>query len=209
MRKARRRRARSLAFVVVTSLFSAFILASLLKSPASAQAAGAAGLRIIRSDASGVVFEFNVPSYQLSRREVDGERYEVLSAEGLEAWSEAEGAPLLPMRGVLVGAPQGAQISVHVLAQEVEELPQRIRLLPSPTTQIERPALETRRYRNSGVKYERNPEAYGRDAFTPEATARLGAMGYMRSQRFAQISLHPFQYNAAQGRARWVKQMRV
>lgn len=166
-------------------------------------------LRVLQADANGVVFALSVPSYQLSQRTINGVTFDVLSAPNTEPSADRPGAPQLPMRGVLIAVPQSAEVSVRVIAQQAEELPRRLHLLPIPAAQIERKGLDTQSYVNKGLVYSKNETLYARDGFEPETPVRLGTVGFMRSQRFAQIALFPFQYNAAQQRARWLKQLTV
>ncbi|MEP7198755.1 MAG: C25 family cysteine peptidase [Chloroflexota bacterium] len=204
----RPRSARGLVGISLVALCVAAALTFALASP-TAESAGGDGLRVLQSDANGVLLELNVTAYQLAQRTVDGQTFDVLTAPDTVLKDNVPGAPQLPMRGVLLGIPADADVSVQVVAQQTAELPQSLRLLPGPTTIIERDAHDELSARNAGAKYNVDAAQYARDVFAPQSPAQLGVVGYMRSQRFAQLSLFPFQYNAAQRRVQWVKQLRV
>ncbi len=178
-------------------------------SPTSAQTLAGNGLRLVKSDTTSVVFELSVPTYRLARRTINGVTFDALSAPGMEPNVDAPGNPQLPIRGVLIAVPQGADVSVRVLLQEAIEIPGRVNLLPIATPRVDRQGFDTRSYNYVGENYTPNHQAYSRNNFEPESPVRLGTTGFLRSQRFAQITLFSFQYNAAQQRVRWLKRLTV
>lgn len=209
-----RRRRRSpgawLALIIGLPALVAAGLFALLAQPApGVESASTDGLRVLRSDLNGVVLELTVSSYQLSRRTVDGATYDVLSAPGLEAKGAVPGAPQLPMRGLSVAVPQGAQVEARVLDAQSEEIPGTLHLLPEPTEQIDTGSGNPFNYQNLGRRYVPAAALYARSAFEPQARVTLGTDGFMRSQRFVQVSLYPFAYNALLQKVRWSRRLTI
>jgi hypothetical protein len=174
-------------------------------APTAAQTTPRDGVRVIKSDATSIILELSVPTYQLTR----GAVFDALTAPGAEPSADAPGDPQLPVRGVLIAIPQGAEINLRVLAQDAVEIPGRVNLSPIPTSRVQRNRLDTQNYNYAGVDFTPNPQTYARDHFEPGVPVRAGATGFLRSQRFAQITLFPFQYNAAQQRVRWIARLVV
>ncbi|MBI5303655.1 MAG: hypothetical protein HY868_16080 [Chloroflexi bacterium] len=166
-------------------------------------------MRLIKSDTNSVVFELSVPTYQLARRTFNGNAFDALSAPGTQSSMDVPGNPQLPVRGVLIAIPQGADISVRVLSQEAVEIPGRLNLSPIPMPRVDRKGYDTKSYNFVGEDYLPNRQSYARNSFEPASVAQVGSTGFLRSQRWAQITLFPFQYNAAQQRVRWFKRMTV
>ncbi|MBI5648868.1 MAG: hypothetical protein HZC40_00215, partial [Chloroflexi bacterium] len=208
-RAQKRLSARSGRVATVAALIGLVGIVFFFASPTSAQPAASDGLRLIKSDTHSVVFELSVPTYQLARRARNGIAFDVLAAPGTEPNADTPGDPQLPVRGLLIAIPQGAEIVLRVLAQESVEIPGRVNLAPIPTPRIDRQRFDTQNYRYAGVDDTPNPQAYARNNFEPASPARVGTTGYLRSQRFAQITLSPFQYHAAQQRVRWIKRLTV
>ncbi|TMC47700.1 MAG: hypothetical protein E6J26_11110, partial [Chloroflexi bacterium] len=201
--------AKRLALIGALPVALVLALLALLAPPPTVVSAGPDGLRVLRSDLNGVVLELDVPSYQLTQRRIDGVKYDVLSAPGLDLRGAAPGAPQLPLRGVAVAVPQAAAMSVRVLDAQAEEVPQSLRLLPMPTQQIDRSSGEPFTYRNLGLQYIPDAALYARAGFEPQSPFSLGSVGYMRSQRFVQLTLYPFAYNAVQQKVRWIKRLTI
>ncbi|MBI5033887.1 MAG: hypothetical protein HZB51_25490 [Chloroflexi bacterium] len=196
---------------IITASTTAGLIAfflMLLSAPSSAETIPSS-VRLIKSDVNSVVIELTTPTYALGRQSINELQYDTLSTPGMESNSDVPGNPQLPMRGVLIGVPQGAEITVRVLTQDAVEIPQRLKLLPIPSPRVDRPSFDTKSYAYAGGDHMPNPQAYAQNKFEPVAPVRLGTAGFLRSQRFAQIEFFPFQYNAAQQRVRWIKRLTI
>ncbi|MBI5878708.1 MAG: DUF11 domain-containing protein [Chloroflexi bacterium] len=196
-----------LALAGGTALALAVVLLIWLGAPASAQAP-ASGVNVLRSDANGLLIELLVPSYTLQTRAGDAESFVELNAPDLTLWSPRPGYPQLLIQSLLIGAPQDADVVVQVLSEDAAEfyLPHKLAPLPSLANGglpgADPPAA-------SSYRYAPDPAAYAQRGYTPTESARINALRSMRSQRIAQIVLSPFRYDAAQGRVRWARRMRV
>jgi Peptidase family C25/Propeptide_C25 len=204
-----RPRARAPLAAGALAVAAALVLALSMNMPADAQTAGGDQLRMLSADANGVELELDVAHYVLSTREVDGQKFDELSVDGTEPDQAVKGAPQLPMRAVILGIPQDAEVQISVSGLRSADLPQHVRLLPVPTPQVARIPFDPQDVDNSGVKYIPNVEAYSRDQLVPATAARVLKTGNLRSQRYAALQLYPFQYNAAQQRLQWNKHMHV
>jgi len=156
------RRLRLLLCSMLPLAFAVSLFAWLALPPTVVESAGADGLRVLRSDVNGVVLELTVSSYRVEQRTANGTKFDVLSVAGLDPKGEAAGAPQVPMLGVVVAVPQGADVSVRVLDAQSEVIPQRLNLLPMPTQQIDRSSGDPLSYQNLGLLYVPNAALYAR-----------------------------------------------
>jgi uncharacterized repeat protein (TIGR01451 family) len=164
-----------------------------------------AGIRVIRSDASGIVFELNTPAYALELDE-DAD-CEVLSVEGY-GYTSRSGWPRLPVRGALIGVPPGADVSLSVASVESRIVPGAHRLCPVPTLQAETsPDDSVPQYGGESLVFD--SRAYANPGLQPEAIARITEVGWLRDRRVAQLELTPFRYDAATGELHHMQHMRV
>jgi hypothetical protein len=165
-----------------------------------------AGLRLVQSSARGLVLELLTPSFQLEPGTAGGQPCQRLSVPGY-AETDAVGAPRLPVRGAMVGIPPWADLTVTLLDAGPALLPGRYDLcpLPRPVVQVD-PAAG---FRYAGVQATRDPAAYAAAGFQPSSLAAVVSTGLVRSQRVAQLRLHPFQYDPVTGQLRHYPRLRV
>jgi uncharacterized repeat protein (TIGR01451 family) len=180
-----------------------------LAEAASAESveAAEAGIRVIRSDVSGILFDLYTPSYVLQSYEDKAVDCEALSVAGYGLTARG-GAPRLPVRGALVGVPPGADVTLTVVETDEVVVPGKHRLCPAPTVRTE-PSLETGVPHYAGESLIFDPDAYAQSGLRPRTIAELVEVGWLRDQRVAQIRLTPFQYDAATGELRHVRRLRV
>ncbi len=189
-------------------LAAALVLLAWLSEPAAAQQSPVPGVRLMRSDADSVLIELSAPSYSLTTRTEGGETFSELSVPGMSPWSARPAFPQLPMKGLMLGVPQDAEIAVRVVSEDVSELPLAHRLLPSQSyAEAGLPASAADV--DSAARYVPDAGAYARAGWAPTDTVILNSVGYVRSQRIAQINLYPFRYDASLGRLRWARVVRV
>ena len=184
---------RILVNLVVLLLVGVFSL-NLLSGQAIA--AGPEGVRILQSDAEGIVLELHVPTYTVQRVEVDDYTYQYLSIEGY-GLSSTPGEPALPQRGLLLGIPAHAEANLKVLGVE-SAITGGFNAYPVPERSIE--SLDPGRVRldqipDSQVRFVKNQSIYATDTFFPPAVAEISDTGYLRDQRYVLVLVHPLQYN--------------
>lgn len=153
-------------------------------------------IHLLRSDATGVTFEYVPAPLHRDTVSLGGEQFDVLTIDRCIS-TTAPGRPLLPQRHVLIGVPPDAAPSVTVL-----DAPYRndtgYRLAPAPligTDGIGRHRLDEAAYTSAG--------------FAPEGRITAGTIGIVRGLRIMPITLAPIAYSAATGRARIYERIRV
>ena len=161
-------------------------------------------LRLLRSDETGVVLELHTPGFQVES--LDDQGCQRLRVVGYATTDEA-GWPQLPVQGAMVGVPAGAEVSLTVLESESATLQGGYNLCPVPRPVIRQSPSGEVHY--SGETAERNEEAYASDEFYPASVAEMVSTAFLRSQRVAQLRLHPFQVNPVTGQVRHMRRIRV
>ena len=139
--------------------------------------------RLVSSSPEGVVVEISARDYRLRRVVLDGQTFDRMDLPGA-VWPPKPGAPAVPMRGVLLGVPQGAAFSVEVVDADYDEA-SGVDLIPVPeTTFAGRADLQF-------VEHHYDPDRaiYGRDRFYPAQQAAITRTGLMRDQRLGWDSL--------------------
>ena len=185
-----------------TLVFLAVFAASL--SPRFAVARpGSSEPVLVSSDSRGVVVEISGSGYQADRLALDGGQFDRVGLPGA-VWLPEPGRPAVPVRGVLIGVPFGADLSLEVLDVAYEEVPD-VNLMPVP---------ESRTWGREHVqhvreRYEPDDRFYAEDRFYPGDDAVIGLTGVLRDQRVAAVSLQPLHYNPVRKVLRVAKRLRV
>jgi hypothetical protein len=143
--------------------------------------AGTDGLRILRSDAEGVVLEIEIPPYSIQTVEAEDHTYQRVHLPGYSTIA-TPGAPELPQKALLLGIPPDATLNLTILAAPYT-VAEGIQVHPAPDRRVE-PA-----------RFVEDTHIHDTDAFFPPAVARIGEIGYLRDQRFVQLLVNPLQVN--------------
>ncbi len=167
-----------------------WLLIFFLLLPAQAtQAEPTAGLHVLATNADGLVLELLTPGYELMPSPA-GPEYQRLVAPGYD-WSQeaVPGTPQVPVRSVLVALPPAGEISVRLVADETLAPRPGVRLEPAPFAE---PIPDPQTGEVTGTR-----QVYPRDrvaAAKPYQPFTVGAIGYLRDQRFVRLTLRPFEY---------------
>lgn len=161
-------------------------------NPAGAQGT-ASRFQLIQSTADRVVLELSVDSYSSQTRNVGGRTYTSFSISDFGLTGEA-GKPELPVKGVMLGIPPGAELTLRILADESRRESLANPPIPAPTAQVDVNFQERtpRSLRNQIIP---DPVTYSANRFYPSDAARIASTGNWRSQRFVVVNFHPLQYN--------------
>jgi hypothetical protein len=154
------------------------------------------GLQLIESDAESVIVEMIAPSFQIDESWLDGELYHLVSVPGCGATDDV-GKPQLPVWATLLGVPQAAEYSLHVIEVERETLPGRYNVYAVP-----RPVLERDAEGNPlQISYEsaRDETTYSSNTFYPTEVVEAGSSAFIRDQRVVRLRFFPFQYDPVSG----------
>lgn len=164
-------------------------------------------VRLVQSDTNRIVLELEIAGYAIQERQVDTGVYSIISVPGLGYTSKA-GEPQLPIKGTMVAIPPGATPTLRILADESQSRSLTRPPLPNPTQRVEqRPGETLPRY--AGSSYTPNRTIYSANANYPADVVRIASTGDWRSQHYAIVEFHPFQYNPATGQLIFHRRVRV
>jgi hypothetical protein len=164
------------------------------------------GLHVVASDESGVTLELFTPEFDVANSQsTEGECQLFTVPEYGETGDP--GTPRLPVLGTMIGIPPNAEITLSVLETDSTDLVGPLDLCPVPTPIIDMDISGEARY--LGTDATPDPAVYSSDDFAPSSPAQIIFTGFVRSQRVAQLRLHPFQYNPASGTLRHYRYIRV
>ena len=195
--------------LAVTLVSQMFTLNSTANAAAPLQAKGD-GPRVVSTGDNELVFELTVPAPEVADVALEGQTFQILSLPDFTL-SDQPGHPQLPQTGVMVGIPAEGNISVRVVASEVEKLPGSYRIAPAPdqvahydeqTGQIDPEAgLQSR--------FAYDDSVYNQDAFLPGELVVAEDTAFVREQRVARIAIHPVQYNPVSGEVMVYRRLQV
>ena len=175
----------------LASLSITFVLITLVATPLLAtdfrytDSFGDPGLTLLQQAPDRVEVSFSLDAWQLGTIDIDGQTRQTVIVPGMLLPNDA-GAPNLPGQGWYIAVPNGAQVSLRIVAMRTETLSD-IDLAPAP-----RLPLETE---DGPLDYPINDAIYQRDAFYPEAPARLSDLQRIRGVATVVLGITPFQYN--------------
>lgn len=141
-----------------------------------------------------MIIQVSVPEFEQKETRANGETFQQIRMKGYGFTSET-GKPRLPVKGLLLAVPEGAQLQVRVLRSE-KVAKSSDKVYPVPEMGVD----ETDDGASNTVeKFVLDRAAYSSDHRYPENLAEVGLYGYLRDVRVAQIKLFPLQYDPARG----------
>jgi len=180
--------------------------ASAAHSPATFTSSSDTNSLHIEESEEGLILELHTPEYTLVERQLPDGSCQEINVEGF-APQAAPGSPNLPARSALIGIAPDAQPRLTIQIAEASELPEKINLCPVPQLLVEQD--ENGEIRYAGERIIPDPAMYATNEFSPTSPAELVVLGFLRSQRVAQIRFQPFQYNPVEGRLRVYSRIRL
>ncbi|MEO6462497.1 MAG: C25 family cysteine peptidase, partial [Candidatus Eisenbacteria bacterium] len=170
------------------------------------------GVRLVSSDATGVVLEVDVPTPELVPVVAKNGSFVRLAIPGWGGEAPA-GHPLLPSATLLLAVPENASVSLDA-GGEGERLYEGVRLLPQQElargeSGASEPAMSIipRGPLDASVQLDR--AAYAREGYGDGVVASLDGVTWLRSQRVARLTLRPAAFDPAGGRVRVWSRLRV
>ncbi|MCF8369069.1 MAG: hypothetical protein K9G76_08490 [Bacteroidales bacterium] len=146
---------------------------------------GADGLTLKSQQNNKVLINHSTTEFALQDVDVDGIPMKSIKTPGVFLPND-EGAPDLPGTGRYIAIPQGASVSVNILALE-KEVFKNIEVAPAP-----RIPWDT----DSGpLYYEKNSQIYSKDEFYPANTVNISEISQIRGVDVVMLGVTPFQYN--------------
>ncbi len=187
--------------LLARTLLLAICLAAASISPALAanrqQAGAPPGVRLVRSDDRGVEIAIAVPALEVSDRAIEGQLWQQVVLPGYNTLSQP-GWPALPETRLLIGIPQEGEIRLEIATGPTEAY-QDLHIAPVPRWAARDPEIPGQLPASTDFAWDYTPDAmaYATNAWLPAAPAALGEIGWLREQRFAELVIHPLQYNPA------------
>ncbi|MBC8078134.1 MAG: hypothetical protein H7Y32_18800, partial [Chloroflexales bacterium] len=174
------------------------LLCALLLAPAAplhAVPATTTGLRVVRSDATGVVLELNTPAYELRRTASVVQ----LLVPGYEQRAIGN-APALPYANATIALPTPAAPTAQLIADESVRLTLPALLAATPAFAPASAAMGARVLADGAPQPRAAPD--------PAQPVVVGSVALMRGKPFVSVSLFPFQ-QIDRNRVVWHRHLRV
>lgn len=159
--------------------------------------------RIVVSDNHGLTLDLSFPPALIEPVPGTGGTWQHVSVSGA-SFKQTLGQPELPQYGVLIGVPDGVQLTLTELDAVADEEISGIRVVPSILQLANDPLLPWQR-----IEQTLNASTYSLDAWFPSALASVGFQGRLRGQAVAQILFHPVSYHPMQQAIRAYRTLRV
>ncbi|HSD83921.1 MAG TPA: C25 family peptidase propeptide domain-containing protein, partial [Anaerolineae bacterium] len=199
----------SLALMGLAVGLSLAALSNLTPVRAAEAAAPVTGLRIIQSDEDRLILELAAPEYVLQAATTAPAGFQQILVDEASVLA-VPGQPELPKFSALIGIPAQGDVSVQVLQDDLQPLPDRYQLLPSASpVPLTVSAKLTGDLQPGTTQRVPDRAAYASAELYPGETARVVGTAWLRDQRLAQIELYPFQYRASTGTLVWHRYLRV
>jgi len=162
-----------------------------------------ANLTLISSDATRVIFELSTPGYEILPGDDDQQDFQLVTVPGLDQISEP-GKPQLPVKGLMIGVPAEAEISISILEDEKELLEGEFNI--QPVGQSEGLIDD---FQPGPIMYLPDAAVYQNTSLYPKNVTVMGDPAWIREQRVVQAAIYPFQYNPAEKTLIYHKRIRV
>jgi uncharacterized repeat protein (TIGR01451 family) len=163
-------------------------------------------LRVLEAEDRSLTLELVTPEFSIESGTAEGNACQVIHIQDYGE-TDIPGYPRLPMRGELIGVPEGPDLSLVIIDAQPVQIDGRFDLCPVESLIVEQdPSGEIRYLGNQAI---RDQTAYSMDQYWPSPVVELISTGYIRSQRTAQVSFHPFQFNPVTGELLYYSRIRV
>jgi hypothetical protein len=154
-------------------------------------------IRVAAADDFGLTLEFTAPPFQIEEVAGPDGAYQRLHQPG-SAKTFRKGYPELPATGTLIQVPGSGDITIQVLENVYESLP-NLEICPVPR-------LSTKRTKKSFIK---DDKAYQSADFLPGTVAELAPRETIRGVPVARVMVYPFRWNPATKELLYSKQIRL
>jgi hypothetical protein len=157
-------------------------------------------MAILKSDQDGVIFQYQVPELDQSKIELGGQTFDLVNIDKC-ALSGLLEKPQLPVRKVLIGVPQEAEVSIEILDKSEAE---RTGINLAYAVKAEPDEKSPVGYRLAPFK----PKA-GVDEYYPLEIVSLYPPTFLRNQRIIELEIFPVQYNSARKSIKYSSQITI
>jgi len=175
------------------------VLLSMLALPLAAIAGESA--RLVAEAPGSLVISVDVPEPAFTPAGDNADGF-ICTLDGFSAYHEI-GMPAVVARTVLAAIPPGARVELTVDVHASRDY-SAIHLAPVPELVANSIPGASSRFQFVNDQY-----VYQRDAYFPDAPAKIAAIGILRGMQYAQILITPVQYNPVQRALRVVRSMTI
>jgi hypothetical protein len=157
-------------------------------------------LRILSSDEHSLILDLTPPSLETEPLPGQEKAYRKLRVQGWASTS-LPGRPELPTKAVLIQVPAGGDISVEVLENAWQSVPDRL-VAPVPTISLREDGLPR-------TDYTEDYGVYHSSGFFPETEVEVSTRGILRGVTVARLILYPFRWDPAERELLCSTRMRI
>ncbi|RPI03219.1 MAG: type IX secretion system sortase PorU [Calditrichaeota bacterium] len=145
-------------------------------------------ITLISSDARHMTIQWTVDEWITRKIDTAAGSLQLYTFTNAEAFGEI-GAPRLPYQSVVLGIPEGAEVSAQLVDAD-EELIDNV--VPAPNPRMIQTEIGSR------LEYEMNDELYQNPELLPQSPIRIDAPYRFRNQQVVKIAIFPLLYRPAQ-----------
>ncbi|MCD4694751.1 MAG: T9SS type A sorting domain-containing protein [Bacteroidales bacterium] len=172
-----------LYFILSFVLFGTASLAGNTKAPVKKQTENC--FNIIKQNNKSLVINFSLPSFVLSKEQINGLPIEVINIQG-NIIPAREGTPGLPVFGRYVAIPEGSVAKLNYKLFTTTKY-NNITLPPAPCIPFSN--------EDGPLIYSKNLSVYSKDEFYPSEPVLISETSQMRGVDVVMLGITPFQYN--------------
>jgi len=167
-------------------------------------------LTILKSGEKELIFEIDIPLFEVIDRTENGQKYQIISIPGFGLTPEP-GKPQLPVKGFLFGIPINAQTSLEIL--DVDFITQAgYFIYPARKTVFQRDLPDsTNSLNNTTIKNEFfiDQNLYSSNQYFPAEVVKIGEPGFIRDHCIGRMQICPVQFNPVTKETRVYKKIRL
>src|SRR5438552_449022 len=153
-----------------------------------------APFHVFESNADHIVVDLVVNSFALDQRSGMNTSFAAVTINGFGRM-DVPGQPQLPVKTALLGIPQDAQVSLHILSDDSTRKTIAAPIVPAPRGTVQRSLDPNALPVWSGEAVQADQSVYGSNKLFPDTPVSLSSVGSLRSQRYATIAFAPLQIN--------------
>lgn len=148
-------------------------------------------IRVIKSDAEGIIFQYQPSNFLEEERIIDEELFQRVQISKCPL-AQAPGMPELPVRIVILGIPSGCEVRATVLDSDFSVL-NGFNIAPAPEIEKGEDPLEDK------ALYRKNQRVYDQDKFFPQENILMESPKFIRDQRIVRLKIFPLSFNPVRG----------
>jgi hypothetical protein len=166
---------------------------------------------VVSDSQESLLLSFALPDYTLRQVSAQGSTFVQVQAAGL-SWGVEPGVPQLPEASALIALPPTGGATSRILSIERTIVPLSYPVYPAPApapvyvmgegpavTQVHPARTDVLSPAGAAYEFAQDKAIYARDVFYPADAVDLTEVGWLRGQRVARVTLHPFRYNPVRG----------